>query len=203
MSREPTEIYRADSTQQAYLLRDFLDSNGIHASVVNDALKIADMPPGWSSLPRVMVPVEQEGKARQLVHEFEQELRHEADRVADASSDAEELWPDWPLCPKCGQRRQVRCGICGSAGTDFPLVDIDRAGVVEQVLLFCRTCDDHFRPQFYRLCHVCGHDYGDGIRIGGAAPVEREPASPRVWIVAGAVVAVVVAIVAYFAWILW
>src|SRR5262245_61682639 len=60
MSHEPREVYRADSTHQAYLLLDFLADNGIKASVVNDALQIADLPPGWPSLPRVMVPVEQE-----------------------------------------------------------------------------------------------------------------------------------------------
>jgi hypothetical protein len=203
MSHEPIEIYRADSTEQAYLLKEFLDNNGIKASVIDETAKFADVTPGWSSRPRVMVPSEQEGKARQLVREFEQELRHEANRVEDATTADEEQWQEWPLCPQGGQKRQALCSICGTAGTDFPLMDIDRSGGREQVLLFCRTCDDHFQPKFYRRCHACGHDYGDGIRVTGEGPVEREPVSVRVWIVAGSVAAVLIAIVAYFAWVLW
>jgi hypothetical protein len=82
-------------------------------------------------------------------------------------------------------------------------MDIHRSHGEEQVLLFCRTCDDHFRPKFYRRCHACGHDFGDGIRVGREGAVEREPISPRVWIVAGGMAAVLYALVAYFAWVLW
>lgn len=203
MSHDPTEIYRADSTQQAYLLKDFLESNGVKASVVNDAAKIADYPPGWSSLPRVMVPSEEEAKARRLVGEFEQELRHEANHVEDATETEADQWQNWPVCPQCGQKRQVLCSICGTAGTDFPLMDLTRTQGEEQVLLFCKTCDDHFRPTFYRRCHACGHDFGDGIRVGREEGMERDPIPGRVWIVAGGMAVLLAALVGYFAWVLW
>lgn len=205
MAHDPTEIYRADSTQQAHLLVGFLEEYGIEAMVVNDVQSVAggELPLGWSSLARIVVPQEQAAAARQLVLKFEDEVREGKLRLPDKPGvEDDDVWQEWPACPHCGQKRQALCSICGTAGTDFPLMDVDRSGGREQVLLFCRTCDDHFRPKFYRLCHACGHDFGDGIRIGSEGPIEREPISPRVWFVAGGVAAVLAAIVAYFAWIL-
>jgi len=206
MARDPTEIYRADTVQQAHLLVGFLEEYGIEAMVINDAQSVAggEVPLGWSSLSRIVVPREQAAAARQLVLKFEEEIREGRLRIAEkpGAEPEEETWRDWPLCPECGQKRQVLCSICGSAGTDFPLMDVLRSGGNEQVLLFCRTCDDHFRPKFYRRCHACGHEFSDGIRVGAEGPIEREPVSPRVWIVAGGLAVVVAAIVGYFAWVL-
>ena len=206
MAHDPTEIYRADSTHMAHLLVGFLEEYNIEAMVVNDMQSLAggELPLGWSSLARIVVPKEQAAAARQLVMKFEEEVREGKLRVADKPglNEEQDLWEEWPTCPECGQKRQALCPICGSAGTDFPLMDILRSGGNEQVLLFCRTCDDHFQPKFYRLCHGCGHDYGDGIRLETEGPLEREPVSPRVWIVAGCLAVVVTAIVGYFAWVL-
>jgi hypothetical protein len=204
MAHDPTEIYRADSIQQAHLLVGFLEDYDIEAKVIADAEVVAGGRLGWASLARIVVPKEQAAAARQLVLKFEDELREGKLRIPDKSGldDEDDVWEEWPTCPACGQKRQALCSICGTAGTDFPLMDIIRSGGREQVLLFCQTCDDHFRPKFYRLCHACGHDYGEGIPLGTAGPTDREPISPRVWIVVGGVAAVLAAIVGYFAWIL-
>lgn len=194
MAHDPTEIYRAESIQQAHLLVGYLEGFGIKATVIADAEVLAGGKLGWASLARIVVPQEQAAAARQLVMKFE-----ESDKAEDATT---ELWQDWPLCPQCGQKRQVLCSICGTAGTDFPLMDILRTGDREQVLLYCRTCDDHFRPQFYRRCHACGHDFGDGIRIGPDQRPAPEPVPPRVWLVAGGLAALLAALIAYFAWVL-
>ena len=126
----------------------------------------------------------------------------EAEFPGEVDDGTTDQWRDWPLCPQCGQKRQALCSICGTAGTDFPYVDTIRSPSGQQVLLYCRTCDDHFRPQFYRRCHACGHDYGDGIRIGAEDRPAPEPVPPRVWLVAGGIAAVLTALIAYFAWVL-
>ncbi len=152
---------------------------------------------------RIVVPQEQAAAGRQLVLKFEEQAREGTlaaqGEVDDGTTD---YWRDWPLCPQCGQKRQALCAICGTAGTDFPFMDKLRSGDSEHVLLYCRTCDDHFRPQFYRRCQACGHDYGDGIRIGPEDRPAPEPVPPRVWFVAGGIAAVLVALIAYFAWVL-
>jgi predicted RNA-binding Zn-ribbon protein involved in translation (DUF1610 family) len=209
MTHEPTEIYRADSLQQATLLKGLLEDDGIEARVESDMQSMAggEVPLGWPSLARVVVPEEQAAKARQLVLQFEQQMRERRQRDATATGvlvdEEEDVWRQWPVCPDCGQKRQVRCHICGTAGTDFPLVDIDRSGGREQVLLFCRTCDDHFRPQFYRRCHTCGYDYGNGIRSGEETPLTpEERITPRVWLVLAGMVAAGAVVAGYFAWLL-
>jgi hypothetical protein len=205
MAHDPTEIYRAASTQQAHVLAGMLKEFGIEAMVYSDVQSVAggEVPLGWSSLARIVVPQAQAAAARQLVMKFEDEARDGKLQVSEKAEDATtEFWQDWPLCPQCGQKRQVLCSICGTAGTDFPLMDILRTGDREQVLLYCRTCDDHFRPQFYRRCHACGHDYGDGIRIGPDQHPAPEPIPLRVWLVAGSLAALLAALIAYFAWVL-
>jgi hypothetical protein len=58
--------------------------------------------------------------------------------------------------------------VCGVSGTRFPLADLDDSAGVPRVLLICEACDDHFLPEWYRLCPSCGHDYGDGILLESA-----------------------------------
>lgn len=115
---------------------------------------------------------------------------------------AEDSWQDWPLCPQCGQKRQVRCSVCGTAGSEFPLVDIHPSGGYQQVLLFCPTCDDHFRPQFYRRCHGCGYDYGEGIGSGGEPHGEPEGVTARTWLIVWILLAVAAGVIGYFGWLL-
>jgi len=35
--------------------------------------------------------------------------------------DAEETWPQWPVCPSCRQRRHAVCPACQSVADDLPL----------------------------------------------------------------------------------
>lgn len=96
-------------------------------------------------------------------------------------------WREWPLCEQCGGRRQTVCGFCGAAGVDFPLAEqiaaarplrraADAADAAAPPLLLCEACDEPFRPQFYRVCHRCGHEHADGREVG------EEPlaVSPRI-----------------------
>ena len=65
-------------------------------------------------------------------------------------------------------------------------------------LLFCAACDDHFLPEWYRLCPRCGHDYGDGLVVDRRLPAAD--ASTRAWIVIALLLAATLMAGAYFCW---
>ncbi len=103
----------------------------------------------------------------------------------------------WQLCPACGARRLARCPVCRTAGVDFPSADPDPDGTrVERII--CPTCDEAFAPQYARRCEWCGHFFAEGFEPP-APPRPREPVNRRALAVVVALVAVVGALAAYFA----
>src|SRR4051812_20224295 len=201
MPGEPTVIYSADNVQQAYLLKGLLEEQGIFARVVNDAIQIAsgDLPLGWTSAAKVVVPDQDAPAARRLAEEFDRQTAHEplADDKCEASVTAP--WESWPVCPECGERRSARCPICHTSGSKFELADLQESASGERVLLYCPNCDDHFRPEWYRLCARCGHDFGEGIQVAQPAPV-GQLIGLREWFVVVATTAFALAMSAYFVW---
>jgi hypothetical protein len=187
MSDEPTIIYRAANPQQAYLLKGLLEERGIPAWVVNDSMQIAggELPLGWRAAACVTVGSIDADEARAFAEEFNATTAHDPSPDATFDPPQPDLWQDWPLCPECQTPRQVRCPICGAVGTKFPLAAIEERQGRKRVLLICDSCDDHFRPEFYRRCHQCGHDYGNGISVD--APSEPVDDSSRAWIVLAAI----------------
>jgi hypothetical protein len=201
MPGEPTVIYSAANTQQAYLLKSVLEERGIAAWVVNDAIQIAggELPLGWTAAAKIIVGRHDADEARRIAEQFDQTTTHEPtndDDVAGAAEGAD--WAEWPLCPACGERRSARCSICGSSANRFPLADIEQAEGGDRVLLVCQSCDDHFLPEWYRLCPRCGHDFGDGIEVD-QPPSPREFSLRTALVVAG-LLSGVVAFLAYFLW---
>jgi len=201
MPGEPTIIYSADSVQQAYLLKGLLEEQGIFARVVNDAIQIAggDLPLGWTSAAKVVVADQDAAAARQLAEQFDRQTAHEplADDGRDISTAAP--WDGWPICPTCSEPRSARCPICEASGSNFALADLQESESGDRVLLFCPNCDDHFRPEWYRLCARCGHDFGDGIQMTQPARV-GSPIGLREWLVVAATTAFLIAVSAYFVW---
>ena len=198
MSGNPTVIYHAASPQQAHILKGVLEERGIASWVVNDHMQIAggDLPLGWTAAACVVVGETDATEARQIAVDFDHTTAHEPTDEPTADEPPAAVWKDWPACPKCQTRRQVRCGICGSSGTDFALADISERDGEQIVLLVCDACDDHFRPEMFRLCHRCGHDFGEGIEIGGPArPLDY---GPRMWLVLGGLAAAGLLMAAYF-----
>ena len=199
MPHEPTVIYSAANTQQAYLLKGILEDRGIQARVVNEAIQIAggDLPIGWTAAAKVVVSSESALKARQIAEEFDVQTAHEPtpDDINTSAADTAE-WTDWPVCPQCGQRRSARCPFCGASGVDFPLADIQDNAGGQRVLLYCGSCDDHFLPDWARLCAACGHDYGSGF--DAAPPATSIEWNPRAILVAAAILVGVLALGAYF-----
>ena len=203
MPDRPTEIYRAANPQHAQLLRNMLEERGIQAFVVNDLLQGAggDLPLGWAAAPQILVAEEDVSKGRLIAEQFDATMRDSSSIATEEFDVADADWTDWPLCPDCHQRRDVLCDICGSRGTKFALADLVDEPGRQSVLLHCDTCDDHFRPKFFRVCQHCGHDFGSGI---ASQPVQQGIPLPentrRTWLVAGGLVAFSAAIVAYLYW---
>jgi hypothetical protein len=96
------------------------------------------------------------------------------------------------------------CPVCETAGTDFPLADMPRAGDDEESLawLICPTCDEPFEPGYLRRCECCGNDFGRGIEPR-QPPVRaaREPANGRVIAVFALIVGAIGGLFVYF-WVL-
>jgi hypothetical protein len=176
-----------------------LDERGIASWVVNDNIQVAggDLPLGWPAAACVAVGETDAVEARAIAEEFDRTTAHDpTPEAVSAEPPAPAEWKDWPVCPQCQTRRQVRCGICGSSGTHFPLADISEHQGETVVLLICDSCDDHFRPEMFRLCHQCGYDFGHGIEVDG--PLKPIDYSPRMWVVVGGMVVVGALIAAYF-----
>src|SRR5262245_2926746 len=161
MSRQPTVIYSAANTQQAHLLKGLLEQEGIAATVVNDAIQMAggELPLGWTSAARVVVAEENASAARAFAEEFDRSSGAQFTSEAELEAQPLSPWEDWPSCPQCGERRAARCPVCGVSRTDFLLADAQESATESDVLLKCHDCDDLIRPQWYRLCAACGHDY--------------------------------------------
>ena len=92
----------------------------------------------------------------------------------------------------------MRCPICGVSGTEFELADLQETESGPRVLMMCNDCDDHFRPELFRRCHHCGHDYGDGYEVESAAPPPDE-VNRRVWLVAAGLIIGTLLLLGYLA----
>jgi putative signal transducing protein len=66
------EVYRTTTGAQAHLLRNLLDDAGIEAQVENDLLQgvAGEIPLGWATAPRVLVPAHQQAEARAVIERF-------------------------------------------------------------------------------------------------------------------------------------
>jgi len=205
MAERPTEIFRAANSQHAHMLREMLEERGIKTFIVNEALQTAggDLPLGWTAAPRIMVAEEDAAKGRVIAEQFDAMLRDGGSVATEDFEVAEADWTQWPVCPKCHHRREVLCEVCGSRGTKFALADLPQQEAGTSVLLFCDSCDDHFRPQFFRVCHHCGHDFGSGLETQAVyEKLELPENTRRVWLVVGGMLALVAAIGAYLYWLM-
>ena len=124
-----------------------------------------------------------------------------------------------PVCPQCGRLRQTMCPVCKTAGTEFPWADEEfsapaalhqiatadndadapAAVISDGLMLVCTTCDEPFEPGYARRCEWCGHDFGRGFQWERE---QHEPISGRAILIAVCLVAVTLAVFAYFAVIL-
>jgi hypothetical protein len=201
LSGEPKIIYHAANPQQAHLLKGLLEARGIAAWVVNDRMQgaVGDALV-WNNAPCVVVGENDAIEGQEIADKFDERTAH--DPTPDEGDDGKEPksaeWEDWPTCPECHERRAIRCPICGVSGTQFELADIQETEAGPRVLLMCDACDDHFRPEMFRLCHHCGHDYGDGYEIESATP-RPEEVNRRVWLLAAGLIIGTALLIGYLA----
>jgi hypothetical protein len=186
MTDQMAVIYTAANVKEAYVLKNLLSEQGIHVQVFNESLQgvAGEVPLGWPTAPRLVVPQEQATAARALVLELERQGRTTADAMSPAGAAADNRpWLDWPTCPHCRQRRQAICPACRTIGDDFPLADDVPAAAPLQptrpgtqagqlavseavstpIQLLCPLCGDLLTPQFLRRCAGCDREFADGI----------------------------------------
>lgn len=208
-------VYAARTMQDAHLLRNFLEEQGIRAIVTNTAIESGagvDVL-GWATLARVAVNEENATRARQIAEEFDRTIspRGESDDADEAAVDEmgvraeagvreETLSGSWPRCPGCRTPRITKCPACGTSGTGFPRADDTGEAepeAVPETLLLCIECDEPFVPEYASQCEWCGHEFSDGF--SPTSPTETDTLSPGLLAVAGATLAVVVGLLVYFA----
>ncbi len=207
MSPELTVVYKARTEPLAHALANLLNAEGIQAFVANQG----GILPGMSGVnwlaPSVSVPSDQVTKAMKIVDEFEaQTMRDIAAVRYEDEVDNGSVQPNedqtldghiWPTCPECSAKRPAQCPYCQHSGDDFqPAHGIDRA---TEFVVVCPLCDEPFAPAFFRLCHQCNHDFGEG-KLALARSSSDEPADLnwRVFLVCGITLLIVGATFAYF-----
>ena len=81
--RNLVEVYRAEDSAHAHLLKSTLEDEGIRAVIEGDLLQgtIGDVPVGWSSAPRLLVESRDAPRAREIISRWER-----AGTTAPASS---------------------------------------------------------------------------------------------------------------------
>ncbi len=104
MSSRFVEVYRADNLVEAHLLSSRLQEAGINSAVSGDALQSAlgALPVGWTTLPRVYVPVEEEPRTRILIEQIQLQ------REIDGHDWPSEFWQ----CQECGETTRVSFEVC-------------------------------------------------------------------------------------------
>ncbi|HVA48359.1 MAG TPA: hypothetical protein VNH11_18475 [Pirellulales bacterium] len=121
---------------------------------------------------------------------------------AEADVNTDDVAEGQARCPACGRTRVAVCPFCRTTGTRFraaDMMEMDDANE-EPALLICPTCDEPFEPAYLRRCEWCGHDFGTGIEPPEIVrPLQTEPLNGRVLLAIAGGLAMVAAIVVYFA----
>jgi len=120
--------------------------------------------------------------------------------------------------PGLGEQAQEGCGQggCGchgsrnESGEECKSADANAADASEgeaedeppgedwaKNMLMCHMCDEPFTAEYAATCNVCGHEFGDGVEIAVREHFDDQ-LGHRAFLVVGGLLAVAVAVVAYF-----
>jgi hypothetical protein len=206
MDRSLVTIYRAATLQDAYLLRNRLEEEGIKAQVGEGAIEQGagvDIV-GFPTNCRVAVFEEDAERALQLVMEFEQAVcggcckNGSAEPLPGDDSPAQvDSAAVWPVCPKCGAARTAICPFCEATADSFPLADdFNGSPDAEQALrLLCPTCDEPHEARFLSKCGHCGYQFSPDEVVAPAE--ESTPVPVALYVGVAVVIAVPLALVIY------
>lgn len=98
--------YEAGSLQEAYLVRDLLESKGLVVELRGeDTSNMAFQLPSASIWPSLWVPESEFGRARTIVLEYEEGAK---------AAEAQASW----RCQKCGEESEALFSACWSCGTE-------------------------------------------------------------------------------------
>ena len=142
MSFEFVEVYRAENLEEAHLLNSRLKRAGINSAVSGDALQSAlgGIPVGWTTLPRVYVPAEDEQRARRLIEQIQ--IQREIGE--------HDLPQEFRQCSRCGETTRVSFDVCWNC--EAPLIvdfndDIENRPEFHAGLLTSAHNEDFDEPQ--------------------------------------------------------
>ncbi|MFG0316730.1 MAG: putative signal transducing protein [Planctomycetota bacterium JB042] len=109
---DPVEVYVARDASDAAMALAMLAAEGIEGRVVGENLQTAagELGMSYNALPRVWVPGEQAGRARELIR------AHERERSAPADAAPAAPW----VCPGCGESVPGEFDLCWSCQTERP-----------------------------------------------------------------------------------
>jgi tetratricopeptide (TPR) repeat protein len=103
------EVYRARNLPEAHSIRIALEESGIRVQIENELLQgaVGDLPPGWTTAPRILVKKSQVLAARRIIEQGENEACAELD---------EHEHNEVIRCLACGKEiaeGEVKCRWCG------------------------------------------------------------------------------------------
>ena len=182
------EIYRAANTQEAQVLKNVLENEGIPTFISNEGLLGASDMVGWEIDPKVMVGVSDVELAMPIVDEFVQQVLDRRNQEID-ETDEEFSEPeiDWPRCPMCNELRPAMCTGCHTVSSDFGEAvfvetnsgqatdrrEIEFEIEPEDLMLMCSVCDRPFQPVYSKTCR-CTYEFEDGFEL------DQKPASTQI-----------------------
>ena len=109
---ELTSVYEAGSTGEAYLIRDMLIDNEVHAVVSGEYSEAAPIAPITDG-PQVQVRAADRQRALELVEAYERDTIHDD---PDEEPPAGAPW----TCPKCGEPVDANFEVCWNCEAPRP-----------------------------------------------------------------------------------
>lgn len=204
MSDELVEVFGDVRPGIAQIVRNALAAEGVEAFLTNQSLVNAagELPLGWATAARVVVPAPDAERARAIVARLRAEERTAVDREPGDESESQaagDIVEPRPACPKCGRPRTSVCPVCQTSGVDFPFADGQPEDLESNTgWLICPACDEPFGSRYLRRCEWCGHDFGEGLDVASSRHGDTGPLNQRIVTLVLVLTVLLIGLVGYF-----
>jgi membrane protease YdiL (CAAX protease family)/rubrerythrin len=103
------EVYRARNLPEAHSIRIALEESGIRVRIEGELLQggVGDLPPGWTTAPRILVEESQIAAARQIIE------KAEIQTAARSDDDGQDEAIRCLVCGKIMAESETKCPACG------------------------------------------------------------------------------------------